>query len=84
MRLQDLPATLSIAEAAEILGVGRDLAYQAARCGELPTVRLGGWLLVRTDRLLELLGAPPRECTARQGEDTLVGVVSCQDGPKPG
>ncbi len=33
MRLQDLPATLSISQAAEILGVGRDLAYQAARRG---------------------------------------------------
>ncbi len=82
MRLQDLPATLSIPQAAEILGVGRDLAYLAARRGQLPTVRLGRRLLVRTDELLELLGAPPMECTARQGEDTLAGVLSWQDGPK--
>ncbi len=84
MRMQDLPATLSIPQAAEILGVGRDLAYQAARSGELPTVRLGRRLLVRTDELLELLGAPPKECTAREGEDTLAGGFSWQDGPNTG
>ncbi len=63
MRLEDLPATLSIPEAAEILGVGRDLAYQAASHGELPTVRVGRRVLVRTDKLLELLGAQPGVCT---------------------
>ncbi len=84
MRLQDLPATLSIAQAAEILGVGRDLAYRAARSGQLPTVRVGRRLLVRTDPLLELLGARPRGCTARQGEDTLAEALSWQDGPKTG
>ncbi len=64
--------------------MGRDLAYQAARRGELPTVRLGRRLLVRTDELLELLGAPPRQCTVRQGEDTLVDVLSWQDLPTTG
>ncbi len=76
MGLQDLPAVLTIPQAAEILGIGRDLAYQAVRRGELPTVWLGRRLLVRTDELLELLGAPSRECTARQGEDTRGGVLS--------
>lgn len=84
MTLQDLPPTLSIPEAAEILGVGRDLAYQAARRGELPTVRVGRRLLVRTDQLLELLGAQPEACTGRQGEDTFADVLSWQDGPKTG
>ncbi|MDP8927261.1 MAG: helix-turn-helix domain-containing protein [Actinomycetota bacterium] len=81
MRLQDLPATLSIPQAAEILGVGRDLAYQAARRGQLPTVRVGRRLLVRTDQLLELLGAQSGGCTARQGEGSIARALSWQDGP---
>ncbi|MDP8931628.1 MAG: helix-turn-helix domain-containing protein [Actinomycetota bacterium] len=84
MRLQDLPPTLSIPQAAEILGVGRDLAYQAAHRGELPTVRVGRRLLVRTEELLELLGALPGGCTARQGEDSIAGHLPWQDGPNTG
>ncbi len=84
MRLQDLPATLSIPQAAKILGVGRDLAYRAARRGELPTVRVGRRLLVRTDQLLELLGTQPGGCTARQYEDNSAGALSWQDGLKTG
>ncbi len=84
MRLQDLPASLSIPQAAESLGVGRDLAYQATRRGELPTVRVGRRLLVCTDQLLELLGAQPRGCTAPQGENIIAAAVSWHDGPKTG
>lgn len=33
--------TISVDEAAVILGVSRSLAYTMARSGELPTIRLG-------------------------------------------
>jgi excisionase family DNA binding protein len=48
--------TFTIDEAAEILGIGRQTAYAAARTGELPVVRVGGRLLVPRARLAELLG----------------------------
>jgi excisionase family DNA binding protein len=48
--------TLTIPEAAELLGVSRGVAYEAARAGELPTIRLGRRLLVSRARLMELLG----------------------------
>jgi excisionase family DNA binding protein len=51
--------TLTIPEAAELLGCSRGLAYQAARDGSLPTIKLGRRLLVPRARLLELLGEPP-------------------------
>jgi excisionase family DNA binding protein len=51
------PLTMTVEEAAELLGVSRGLAYEAARRGELPTIRLGRRLLVPTARLLELVGA---------------------------
>lgn len=38
--------TISILEAAEALGVGRTAAYEAARTGEIPTIRIGKRLLV--------------------------------------
>jgi excisionase family DNA binding protein len=63
--------TLTVEEAAELLGVSRGLAYEAARRGDLPVIRLGRRLLVPTARLLELVGAengPPREEAIRSEE----------------
>jgi excisionase family DNA binding protein len=51
------PLTMSVEDAARLLGVSRGLAYEAARKGELPTIRLGRRLLVPRARLLELVGA---------------------------
>jgi excisionase family DNA binding protein len=48
--------TLTIEEAAGLLGVGRATAYEAARRGQLPTLRIGRRLLVPRARLEELLG----------------------------
>ncbi len=47
--------TLTVEQAARELGIGRGLAYEAARRGELPTLRVGRRLLVPVvalDRLL--------------------------------
>ena len=38
--------TLSIPEAGKALGIGRSAAYEAARTGQLPTIRIGKRLLV--------------------------------------
>ena len=48
--------TYTIEEAAKLLGVSRGSAYEAARRGELPTLRLGRRLVVPRARLEELLG----------------------------
>lgn len=39
-------ATYSVPEAGEILGIGRQTAYELARQGKLPVLRLGRKLLV--------------------------------------
>jgi excisionase family DNA binding protein len=49
-------ATITVAQAAQVLGVGRTAAYEAARRGELPTRRLGRRLLVPVPALLAWLG----------------------------
>ena len=65
VRLQRRPAsgssaTLTITEAAELLGIGRNLAYEiATRDGELagvPVIRVGRRLLIPQARLLTVLG----------------------------
>ena len=49
-------ATLTVVEAARRLGIGRNQAYQAARTGEIPTIKIGKRLLVPRAALLRLLG----------------------------
>ncbi len=51
--------TLKIEEAARILGIGRQKAYELARSGELPVLRFGKRRVVPTialQRLLEIAG----------------------------
>lgn len=50
-------ATISIEEAATLLGIGRTAAYEAANRGQLPTRRLGRRLLVPVPAFLDWLGA---------------------------
>jgi excisionase family DNA binding protein len=58
----DLPRVLTIPEAARVLRVSRGVAYEAARTGEIPTVRIGRRILVPTSRLLALIdGDAPEE-----------------------
>jgi len=56
MRPEEPPDVLTVAEAARRLRVGRNSAYEAARRGELPVVRIGRRLLVPRLALERLLG----------------------------
>jgi excisionase family DNA binding protein len=50
--------TVTVEEAARILGVGRNSAYAAAERGDLPTIRLGRRLVVPRAALERLLEQP--------------------------
>ncbi len=52
--LQDR-ATISVSDAATLLGISRNTAYEAARTGQLPILRLGRRLLVPVPALLRML-----------------------------
>jgi len=56
--LIELPPTLTVKRAGELLGLSRSAAYRAAATGELPTLAFGRRLVVPTFRLLEMLGLP--------------------------
>ena len=49
--------TLTVEEAAEVLGVSRDIAYRAIETGQIPSLRLGRRIVIPTAKLLDLLGA---------------------------
>jgi excisionase family DNA binding protein len=56
-----IPATIGVEKAGRLLGISRGSAYEAARTGELPTIRFGRRLLVPTARLAQMLGVEPEQ-----------------------
>lgn len=52
-------------DAAGVLGVSRSLAYAMAQRGEIPTIRLGGRVVVPMPALLRMLGERPAENRAQ-------------------
>ena len=60
--------TLSIPQAAKVLGIGRLTAYAAAKNGKLPVLRLGRRLVVPKPalaKLLEQAGTTDKEVSER-------------------
>ena len=61
--------THTVGEAAQLLGIGRSAAYEAARTGQLPTIRIGKRILVPKaafERLLRIASdaeSPPNGST---------------------
>ena len=49
-------ATLTVEEAARVLGIGRSTAYEAVRCGQIPAMRLGRRAIVPAAWLAQQLG----------------------------
>lgn len=48
--------TLTVEEAAAVLGIGRNSAYEAVRRGEIPSIRIGRRIVIPTARLIALVG----------------------------
>ena len=54
--MTDSPRTLSVPEAGRVyFGVGRDAAYEAARRGQIPVLRIGKFLRVPVVALERML-----------------------------
>ncbi len=54
-------ATLTVEEAARILGISRGVAYEGVRTGEIPSIKIGRRILIPRARLEELLGQNKEE-----------------------
>jgi excisionase family DNA binding protein len=50
------PLTLTVSEAAKLLGVSRGTAYQGVKDGSIPAIRIAGRIVVPRAKLLDLLG----------------------------
>ncbi len=55
--------TLTVEEAGRLLGIGRGLAYEAARRGDIPTLRIGRRLVVPWAALDRILNDPDTAMT---------------------
>jgi excisionase family DNA binding protein len=64
MTSNDEPLLYTVEEAAKRLGIGRALAYEAARSGGIPAIRIGRWLLVPKEALDRFLAGASREVTS--------------------
>ena len=62
----DLPATMTSPDAAELLGISRSAGYRGVARGEIPSIRIGRRLLVPTAKLYALLGWLPDPTTGPQ------------------
>lgn len=65
--------TVTVEEAAKILGISRSTAYECVHRGELRAVRLGRRLVIPRSALADLLG--PLDAT--------YSIKSASAGPKP-
>ena len=52
-----LPLTLTVAEAGEVLRIGRSSTYALVRCGRLRSIRVGKMIRVPRDAIVEFLSA---------------------------
>jgi len=50
--------TLTVEETAKLLGIGRQLAYDKVKTGEIPVIKIGRRLLVPRSALEKLLADP--------------------------
>jgi excisionase family DNA binding protein len=53
----DHPLTLTVEQAAKLLGIGRSTAYELVHTGDIPSLRLGRRIVVPRTRLAALLAA---------------------------
>jgi len=60
--------TLSIEEAAKVLGIGRNLCYECVKTGEIPVIKIGRRLLVPKKALEKLLEEPQPLTLTRAGK----------------
>jgi excisionase family DNA binding protein len=60
--------TLTVEEAAKVLGIGRGLAYEGVRSGAIPSVRIGRRVVVPVAALRELLTNTEERQTGERGQ----------------
>jgi excisionase family DNA binding protein len=57
----------SVSEMAQVIGIGRTLAWSLVRSGEMPSIRVGDRVLIRHQQLLDWLDAIPDRPRSQSG-----------------
>lgn len=57
--MADSPVTLTVNETAKLLRLGRNQVYQAARRGDLPSIKIGKRRFILSDPLTRMLRGEP-------------------------
>ena len=53
--LDDLPLVMKVEDLMPILGIGRNMAYDLVRCGQIRSIRVGRKIRVPRDAMAEYL-----------------------------
>ena len=53
--LDDLPLVMKVEDLMPILGIGRNMAYELVRCGQIRSIRVGRKIRVPRDAVAEYL-----------------------------
>ena len=53
--LDQLPLVLSVKDVGEVLGIGRNSAYDLIRCGKIKSIRVGKQIRIPKQVLIEFL-----------------------------
>ncbi|MBU2009194.1 MAG: helix-turn-helix domain-containing protein [Chloroflexi bacterium] len=72
--------TVTVPEAARLLGIGRGLAYELARLGELPCLRFGRRLVIPRAALTEMLASAANKGPAPTVDEPASGGHSLRHG----
>lgn len=66
--MTDQPLTVTVEQAGKVLGISRSTAYELARTGDIPTLRLGRRIVVPVAKLADALAVTPGEVSAAIGQ----------------
>ena len=67
METTPLPLTLTVEQAAKVLGISRSTAYELVHTGDIPSLRLGRRIVVPVAMLAESLGCSVGTVTSTRG-----------------
>lgn len=70
------PLTLTVEQAAKVLGISRSTAYELVHTGDIPSLRLGRRIVIPAARLAEDLGLQPADVTGATGDGSSADRLS--------
>jgi excisionase family DNA binding protein len=77
--LAEMPAVLTVEEAAKVLRIGRSAAYEGVRVGQIPSLKVGRSIRVPKHQLERLLGITNDDEPAGNGLEVTATPMQAAD-----